>query len=124
MPLVSDDFVSALGQFFPRAGEIYRQNISFELQTPELELSVITVPDDKVLRVTSFNNGTNQHTGYCQYFHYLYVNGELLTGEFANADFSYELLPGDDLTIRRTCTSASASTYTVTVTGYFLDYTP
>jgi hypothetical protein len=122
MPLVSDDFVSALGQFFPRAGQIYRQNITYGVIDPELELPVITVPEGKVLRVTSFNNGISGID--CYHFGNLFVNGEILFNEFANADFSYEMLSGDELTLRRTCTQNSGSIYTVTLTGYFLDYTP
>ena len=122
MPLVSDDFVSALGQFFPKAGSIFREKYFYDGSNGSLEEPLLTVPDGKVLRLTSFGyNGSNNQ---CYFFTDLSVNGELLVdGGFANADFAYELLPGDVISMTRSCT-ANIGTYYVSLTGYFLDYTP
>jgi hypothetical protein len=123
MPLVSDDFVSALGQFFPRSGSIFREKYFYDGGNGSLEEPLLTVPDGKVLRLTSF--GYNGSNSYCYYFTDLSVNGELLVdGGFANADFAYELLPGDVISTTRSCTNVNIGTYYVSLTGYFLDYTP
>lgn len=123
MPLVSDDFENALAQFFPRAGNIYRETISIDSNLGQLEVPIITVPENKVLRLTSasFTSCSSSSGGY---FRYLAVNGEqIVFCEFANADFAYELLPGDILTTFRTG-NAQFGTQSVSLTGYFLDYNP
>jgi hypothetical protein len=122
MPLVSDDFVSALGQFFPKAGNIFRQNYSYQPSIPEIELSLLVVPEGKVLRLTSFLDSISDN--HYRFFRDLHVNGELISQEFANADFAYELLPGDDLSVRRSSTHTDNQTINMILTGYFLDYTP
>ena len=130
MPLVSDDFVSALGQFFPRSGSYIRNYFTYVLSQPEVELTMIPsdfVPDGKKLRITKavwrrIDNSGNY--GDSAYFDDYYINGNFIGSSFESADYPFVLNTGDTLTVRRGASYNTSQQVRIEIVGYFLDYTP
>ncbi len=133
MPLVSDDFVSALGQFFPKAGNYLSESVT-QLPGDISLLPVLTVPEGKVFR---FERLTHNVVNQLYYWFRVYVDGEDIT-QYLSADAyesnlgyregynsnGLELLPGQVLSVRRYNTNYSSYQISCSVQGYFLDYTP
>ena len=131
MPLVSDDFVSALGQFFPKAGNYVNLDFSIPIYDSSV-VDVLTVPSNKVFRFQKLVNGTvtnNSNYGFYVYVNgtnvsnglpYFYTSGNSIGGR---AGEGYELAAGDVLGIQR-INSGTCCDLSGVIQGYFLDYTP
>ena len=130
MPLVSDDFVTALGQYFPKAGSYYRNFFDYAVNdSGNFEMLLIPsdfIPEGKIFRLTkgidNFLAGSTSSNGNPNYFEDFYINGIFISSEFSSNDFPIEMKPGDILTIRRTSSYASSMIRRVEIVGYFLDY--
>lgn len=129
MPLVSDDFVTALGQYFPKAGSYSRNYFEYPVNDPtNFEILLIPgdfVPEGKIYRVTKaiddyFSGSSNSSSD--SHFTDFYFNGVFASSEFSNADFPIEMKSGDVLTVRRTATYPSGMIRRIEIVGYFLDY--
>lgn len=137
MPLVSDDFVQAMGQYFPRAGNLFAS--SFTQFSGDIALiDVLTVPENQVFRLKAVNFAIFSNDS--RYWARIYIDGVEITGELkiegiapgsniyrtGYTSESHELLPGQTLSFRRYSTSTSDLSYDVSVNiqGEYLDYLP
>ena len=137
MPLVSEDFVRALGQYFPKAGSMFQSSLVLS-SGPPVEFTVLTVPDNQVFRITRIGyRGTLPGTGQSQPEIRIFIDSEEVTGQFSkvirfsnNSTYQrveglvsngVEALPGQTISVIKTDYSNGLST---SFQGYFLDYTP
>lgn len=134
MPLVSDDFVQAMGQYFPRAGNLFASSF---IQFPgDIALiDMLTVPDNKVFRLKAVNFENLNSNQY--YWARIYIDGVDVTSEL-KAEYNggntvyrsgytsvgHELLPGQTLSFRRYNTAYISYQVSINVQGEFLDYLP
>jgi hypothetical protein len=131
MPLVSDDFVSALGQFFPKAGSYNRTFSDYSINQTVTEIIMLSsdfVPEGKLFRITKFVDyrigGSGSNYGSSNQFTRGYINGTLVGQTFESADFPWVLRPGDVLEVKRDSSYNANQDRRIELVGYFLDYTP